>query len=143
MAKVVTERPRYGHASRSEKTAKRLSKDEILLDDHGPSRAPARMHEKEFSDLLNPLRKFLRKRVGRHWNKVHSELCASLDKRSLTGIHIWSHVSDEVTQNVKIIGGKLVTLRFGTIIPVSGLYVCPKSGMLRWKKHLSRRERNA
>ena len=76
MAKVVTERPRRGHGNPSKKWGRRLGKNEHDAEDHGPTRAPiARRHQdgwnaKEFSDLLGPLRRYLRKQVGRPWNKV-------------------------------------------------------------------------
>ena len=76
MAKVVTERPRRGHGNPSKKWGRRLRKNEYDAEDHGPKRAPiARRHQygwnaKEFSDLLGPLRRYLRKQVGRPWDKV-------------------------------------------------------------------------
>lgn len=75
MAKVVTEAPRRGHANPSNKWGRRLSKDEYELDDHGPARAStARRRQysdpKDYSDLLGPLRRYLRKQVGRPWDKV-------------------------------------------------------------------------
>ena len=82
MAKVVTERPRRGHGNPSKKWGRRLGKNEYDAEDHGPTRAPiARHHQygwnaKEFSDLLGPLRRYLRKQVGRPWNKVWSEISA-------------------------------------------------------------------
>ena len=68
MAKVVTEAPRRGHANSSKKWGRRLRKDEYGLDDHGPARAStARRRQysdpKDFSDLLGPLRRYLRKQV--------------------------------------------------------------------------------
>ena len=45
MAKVVTEAPRRGHANRSSKWGRRLTKDEYALDDHGASRAPVSRQE--------------------------------------------------------------------------------------------------
>jgi hypothetical protein len=70
MAKVVTERPRRGHGNPSKKWGCRLNVKEFGLDDHGPTRAPiARRRQygsnwKEFSDLLGPLRRYLRKQAA-------------------------------------------------------------------------------
>jgi hypothetical protein len=75
MAKVVTEKPRRGHGNPSKKWGRRLGKNEHDAEDHGPTRAPiARRHQygwnaKEFSDLLGPLRRYLRKQVGRPWKQ--------------------------------------------------------------------------
>src|SRR5438876_11302734 len=98
MAKVVTEAPRRGHANRSSKWGRRLTKDEYALDDHGASRAPFSRHRqygwnaKEFSDSLGPLRGYLRKQVGRPWDKVWSEIATTLDCRWLTGPHFFAHI---------------------------------------------------
>lgn len=102
MAKVVTERPRRGHANKSLKTGGRIGKDHHDDDDHGASVHPVSAHRqhgwnaKEFSDLLGPLRGYLKKQVGRPWNKIYSELSKTLDKRSLAGLHIWGHITSEV-----------------------------------------------
>src|SRR5262245_18527130 len=102
MAKVVTERPRRGHGNPSRKLGRRLRTNEYDAEDHGPNRAPiARRHQygynaKEFSDLLGPLRRYMRKQVGRPCDKVWSELTRNLDSRSLTGQHIFDHIRSEV-----------------------------------------------
>lgn len=151
MAKVVTERPRRGSRNKSNKTGKTLSKDEIVDmgyadDDSGPEAdsGPTRTkvsrrgqygwNAKDFSDLLGPLRGFLKKQVGRPWNKVHSELCQHLDRRSVSGSHIWDHVKWEVEQNCHMDGKKVMAfLRYWRgAEPVSGLYVHPVSGLLLW-----------
>ena len=108
MAKVVTERPRRGHGNWSKKWGRRLGKNEYDAEDHGPKRAPiARRHQygwnaKEFSDLLGPLRRYLRTQVGRPWNKVWSEMTRNLDSRSLSGQHIFDHIHWEVEQHVSL-----------------------------------------
>ena len=81
MAKVVTERPRRGHGHKSKKTTglpiRRYDPD---ADYDEPVRLPiARRRQygwdaKDFSDLINPLKRYLRSCIGRRWNKVHSEL---------------------------------------------------------------------
>ncbi len=179
MAKVVTERPRRGHAEPSVKTALHLrGKDVPLADvekfdedgswtdtvvddgaDFGPSRIKAsRMGQcrhrvggdkrrffimgrkafdchKDFSDLLGPLKKYLRKQVGRPWDKVYSELSETLDKRSLSGIHIWGHVRDEVATNCYVgVSGKIWEItRYGSVFEASGLFVHPRTRLLTYK----------
>ena len=138
MAKVVTEAPRRGHGNSSNKWGRRLSKDEYGLDDHSAGRAPiARGRQygwnaKEFSDLLGPLRRYLRKQVGRPWNKVWSEITGTLDSRSLTGQHIFDHIRWEVERDVCIgDDGRLYHKpRWGVIALVSGLYVHPVTHLL-------------
>ena len=138
MAKVVTEAPRRGHGNSSHKWGRRLAKDEYSLDDHGASRAPiARRRQygwdaKEFSDLLGPLRRYLRKQVGRPWDKVWSEITQTLDSRSLTGQHIFDHIRWEVEQDGWIgDDGRLYhKRRWGTIQLITGLYVHPVTRLL-------------
>jgi len=157
MKTVVTEQPRSGSSNKSLKTGLRLSKDHYDEDhDTGPRRHPIsryRQHgwdAKGFTDVLGPLRRFLRKNVGRPWNKVYSEMSKSLNKRTLTGQHIWTHVigargfHGEVTQHCevredgKVYEKKSQRSRYDR--PVEGLYIHPVTGILRyteptpWKK---------
>lgn len=96
----------------------------------------ARRHQygwnaKEFSDLLEPLRRYLRKQVGRPWDKVWSEITHSLDSRSLTGQHIFDHIQSEVDRHVWLgPDGRLYHTRWSGPLPVSGLYVHPSTGVL-------------
>ena len=137
MAKVVTERPRRGHGNPGKKWGRRLRKSEYDAEDHGQSRAPiARHHQygwnaKEFSDLLGPLRRYLRKQVGRPWDKIWSEITRNLDSRSLSGQHIFDHIGWEVEQHVWLSsGGSLYHNRWSGVLPVSGLYVHPTTRLL-------------
>ena len=141
MNKVVTEAPRYGHANRSKKTALRVRRyrGEDHLDDL-PKRVSSSMHRqygwgaKEFSDVIGPLKRFLRSRVGKHWNKVYSELSQNLDKRSLTGRHIWTHVWLEVERDVRIGADKKIYARIPYNYVVKGFYIHPKTGVLSLAK---------
>lgn len=145
MGKVVTEAPRYGHKNRSKKTALRIRRwDRIRYYDgkdglDGPRRISSsrtRQYDrdaKDFSDVLSPLKKFLHRQVGRHWDKVYSEMSQALDKRSLTGRHIWLHVWQFVEKDVMIGPDKKVyrkTAHLGRRPKVSGLYIHPKTGVL-------------
>src|SRR5260370_26467608 len=141
MAKVVTEAPRRGHGNPSSKWGRRLTKDEYDLDDHGATRAPISPRRqygwkaKEFSDVLGPLRRYLRRQVGRPWDKVWSDISKTLDSRSLTGQHIFDHIRWEVDQDAWIgDDGRLYhKRRWGLIAPVNGLYVHPATGILSYK----------
>lgn len=140
MAKVVTERPRRGHANKSKKTAAKIPPAKFDSDDHGSTRAPVSRHRqygynaKEFSDLIGPLRKFLRAQVGRPWNKINSEISKTLDKRSMAGRHILEHVGWEVAKNCELrADGKIYDLSRSTptyLHQVAGLYVHPRTGLL-------------
>ena len=95
MAKVVTERPRRGHRNQSKKTTGRAIRHYDPNKDYDePVRLPVSRRRqygwesKEFSDLIGPLRRYLRSCIGRPWSKVHSELSQKLDRRSISGAHI-------------------------------------------------------
>ena len=142
MARVVTERPRRGHANASKKTAgPRIRRFDPERDDDEPTRLPiARGRQygyaaKEFSDLINPLKRYLRSCIGRPWKKVHSELSQKLDRRSVTGSHIWDHVTWEIETDCYIGDDRLAYSNrrryVSTDIPVDGLYVHPRTGLIR------------
>lgn len=141
MAKVVTERPRYGHSNLSKKTALRVRRyeSEDHLDDL-PKRISSSRHRqhgwdaKEFSDRIGPLRRFLRSCVGQKWDKVYSELSQNLSKRSLTGLHIWQHVRMEVEIYCEIRQDGKVYRKNGRTEIWKDLFVHPKTGTLCSKK---------
>ena len=83
------------------------------------------------------MQKYLRKQVGRPWDKVYSELSQTLDRRSLSGRHIWTHVRQEVTIDChlegKIVYPNVENRYITTGQPVKGLYVHPITGLLCYK----------
>ncbi len=142
MAKVVTERPRHGHKNKSKKTTGSLIRNydpDAEYDE--PVRLPISRNRqyggfrKEFSDLINPLRRYLRSCVGRPWNKVHSELSQKLDRRSVTGSHIWDHVMWEIETDCHIGPDRLAYSNRPRFRhqrgPIDGLYVHPRTGLIR------------
>jgi hypothetical protein len=150
MAKVVTERPRRGHKNPSRKTSgPRLRRFDPEQEYDGPTRHPvARGRQygyeaKEFSDLINPLKRYLRSCIGRPWAKVHSELSRKLDRRSVAGSHIWDHVISEIATDCYVGNDCLVYSNYrrflGTEDPVDGLYVHPKTGLIREQRRRRRR----
>ena len=156
LAKVVTERPRSNHHHRSSKHGVRLSRVQIELardDEHydgGSAWLPRSrtLKTKQFTDLIGPLRKALRKQVGRPWDAVWSELSAVLDTRSITGQHILDHVEWEVARNCRLGAG-------GQVLPpvslkqwcsdgvVTGLYVHPRTGLLCYRERPALRKPRA
>lgn len=95
---------------------------------------------KEFGDKLGALKGNIRKNVGRRWDDVFSEFCASLDRRGVSGHHIWTHLKWEVELNTVCIDGKVY---YSTKKPgyrggeVTGYYVHPLTGILEYKKPVS------
>lgn len=147
MKKVVVERPRWASRQRNQKFGARLR----YIPDHDYEDQPkkargfesyAHGYQKRFTDVLGPLWGFLGKNVGRPWDKVYSELCANLDKRKVTGKHIFDHVEDMV-QTKCFIGddGRVWANRWGSEQRVSGMYVHPRTGLLCDTPTKSKRER--
>ena len=141
-SKVVTEKPRYGHANRSKKTRLKVNVRHLDEGRHShenlPSRAPVSKNRqygydsKDFSDRLGPLKRFLRKNIGRPWDKVYGELSQVLDKRSLTGRHIWMHIWQEVKVNCFLgpDGKVYLNTGFWSTHPFEGFYVHPRTKLL-------------
>ncbi len=147
MAKVVTERPRRGHSNPSAKTSgPRIRRFDPAREYDEPTRLPvARGRQygydaKEFSDLLGPLKRYLRSCIGRPWSRVHSELSRTLDRRSVAGSHIWDHVMWEIESDCYIGDDRFVYSNRRTYTrvdrPVVGLYVHPKTGLIREQRRL-------
>jgi hypothetical protein len=100
LAKVTTESPRTGRASAIAK--KYGGKVRIVHDpDHlyenevgGFHSSARRRHDnyKHFSDFLSPLYGAIRTNVGRPWDDVYSEFCQFLDRRGVSGYHIFTHL---------------------------------------------------
>ena len=146
MKKVVVERPRWGSRLRNEKFGARLR----YVPDHDYDEQPkkARGFEsyhngwgKSFTDVLGPLSRFLHSNLGRPWDKVYSEMCASLDKRKVTGRHIFQHLQDMVELNCyEGDDGKVRYKQYRHSWPgdnaynqeVGGFYVHPRTGLLRF-----------
>jgi hypothetical protein len=141
MARVVTERPRWGHEAPSRKFGRRLSQNEIRREQEDDSAlagfvAWSRLRNRDaktLSDVLGPLRKYLRRQVGRPWDKVWSELCANLDRRTVAGIHIFDHIRQEVVLHATVAedGRVLARSRWSRDLrEVDGLYVHPRTRLL-------------
>jgi hypothetical protein len=103
---------------------------------HSSARRRHKEH-KDFGDKLGALRGNVRKNVGRPWDDVFSEFCASLDRRGVSGYHIWTHLKYEVELNTVLLDGKVY---YSTKKPgyrggeVDGYYVHPVTGILEYKK---------
>lgn len=143
MDKVVVERERRGSSSPSAKTKLKIQHYDPDHDYDIPNRissSPQRQYGYDFresTDVLSPLRRYLQKHVGRPWDKVWSEIKATMDDRTVTGRHIFDHIKGEVELHC-IIGPDGVAMqkahgyrREGE--RVVGLYVHPETGILRFQ----------
>jgi hypothetical protein len=59
-------------------------------------------NQKWLNDNLEPLIRFLNSKVGKHWDKVYSELCQKMDKNSMLGKHLNDHLFQFVSIKVVI-----------------------------------------
>jgi len=146
MAQVIIERPRVGGGPRKRKSLRDL---EDL-----PSReSMRRCHKdrKELNENLAPLRRYLISKIGKHWDKIHSDVCKNIKLTSA----VQKHVLDHLYMMVKLdcfVGpdGKVWERgRYGAgDRPISEgfneFYVHPKSKVLcyhQWKRNWWRRKK--
>ena len=131
MSKVIVERPRWGSRLRSVKFAARVRPRGDVEDFDLAPPTHAR-DQKSLNENLAPLKRYLDSQVGRPWDKVYSEIRANLDTRKATQLHILQHLRDYVQTHCWMEGRTVMAGRrwFG-VAPVEGLYVHPKSGILR------------
>jgi hypothetical protein len=136
MAKVIVERPRSGSRLPARKKGYRKQLQKTPFDEL-PTREPMlgrwRGMDRSLNEHLGPMRRFLRSRVGRPWNKVHQELCAHVSMDNAVQKHVLTHVFDYVHRLVDVAGRK-VTLRIGLgrgrLLRPGELYVSPRTGLL-------------
>jgi hypothetical protein len=160
LAKLTTESSRvggYGKIKYSGRVRINHDSDHDYLDEFGGFRSSARHRQnsryggghidnKSFTDVLSPLIGAIRKNINRPWDDVYSEFCEVLDRRGVSGYHIWTHLMQEVVTKTELgIDGKVYekptrySWRRG---PVTGFYVHPVSGLLLYRPddRRSRRE---
>jgi len=115
MKKVVTERPRWGSDHKNRDNLK-IRKNIIVIEEDGEisdTTTPggkfstrAKYYErKSFSDLLGPLKSYLKSQVDRPWDIVWSEISQNLPASGVLNIHIRDHIEDFVTLDVEKIDG--------------------------------------
>jgi hypothetical protein len=106
---------------------------------HSSSRK-RQINAKGFADFLSPLRGAIRKNVGRPWDNVFSEFCDALDRRGLSGYHIWTHLMWEVETNTflgedgEVYGQSVLPVFSGRFAKVEGFYVHPLTRLLLYKE---------
>lgn len=138
MFEVLIERPRSGMRIKHRRGNKPQAQDWDGEDGFEDRVAPRPHRTKFFDDHLQPLRRWLRKQVNRPWDKVYAELCASIDRRSTTGQHLLDHVGQEVARNCVLdADGRVLRdasdhRRSYRGDAVDGLYVHPRTGLLRY-----------
>lgn len=99
-------------------------------------------NNKEFGENLTPLWGFVRKNVGRPWDKVFSELCKTFNMSSVINQHILQHLDGFVEQECFEEDGVVYvrSSRGGHASPLSTnwtteYFVHPRTGILLKNKH--------
>lgn len=104
MHKVVVERPRWNPGPA--KLNRQANLDPDLLPRCEGMRRPYKSR-KAFTDLLGPLRRWLRAQVGRPWDDVHSEACAVIKPDSIVRAHIKTHLLEFVHRHTFVRDGRV------------------------------------
>jgi hypothetical protein len=147
MFKVIVERPRLVNSNGYSKDGRRFRNDEDRPTKLGMSRGYG--CPKWVNENLAPLQRYLEKQVNRPWDKVYSEIRATIDARSTVKRHILQHIDDFVAIDTHWVetpkGGKVVIRGQGWPVkdrPLEGssveLYVHPRTGiLLRNRRYVS------
>lgn len=152
MAKVLVERPRPGSrgGSRPRKGYLKAAREGL---DAGDAPARERMTARcggtrSFNEHLGPLRRFLDRNVGRPWDKVYAGIAARVDRGNVVQKHILTHLFEYVVTKTVLIDGEPHAAEMGWPARGGSLrtseyrhrwYVCPKSGLLKRSRHVTRR----
>lgn len=138
MHEVVIERPRGGPRRRIAPRPYRWRHD----DEEDVPRVwkNAGSRTRGFSDLLGPLRRFLRRSVGRRWDDVYGELRSGIAPRSVVHLHILQHLDHLVTLPHQLDPTDSTRTLHGW--RVRGAYVCPDTGLLQWRERSYRELRD-
>lgn len=147
MFKVIVERPRRGsrHGVRS-----KLRYDKVPGRSHATGRRMVLESEgwtKCLNENLAPLKRYLKKQVGRPWNKVYSEISAHLDASSTVKQHVRDHLSDFIMIEVTVArdGSFMAGNHWGRPNPPelwwAELYVDPHDGLIKRTEKLCRKLR--
>jgi hypothetical protein len=149
MGKCVIERPRRG--SRTALSAKARHYGKIVEYDDDPdydglTRLPVsrkqegynkKLGDKDFTDVLGPLHKYLRRSCGRPWNDVYSEIKQTLGNAGWGVQHIISAHLDVATHTYRGVDGNVWVADRHGVQKVGGLYydfyVEPETGILARK----------
>ena len=135
MAKVIVERSRRGGDGGRSVPLKGYLKN-VPLEDRPTKegmRRPYGWSRKELNENLKPLKRYLRRQVGRPWNDVYSEISQHLRPTNAVQQHVRDHVRSEVELHARVIDGVVYDQpRWGTPVKLRGgdLYVHPETGIL-------------
>lgn len=133
MAKVIVERPRVkcgvpkGYKGRLQRTplGEEWKRESIKY--------ASRRNAKYLNENLAPLRRFLRSRCGRPWDKVYGEICERINRNSAVQLHIWQHLVEFVHMKTTEVGGEVRDSKGKRLW--REFYVHPRTRLLRRNEH--------
>ncbi len=132
MAKVIVERPRRGGGLPFPRGWPPGGPRLPMVDwrrREGIRRPWLRDRPKSLNENLAPLRRFLRARVGRPWDKVYGEVCERINRNSAVQLHVWQHLMQDVCRDPHEVSGDVRRCSwFGFR---HSFFVDPKTGLLR------------
>ncbi len=138
MHKVIVEREREGSTARFRRPPRERATDPADLPIREGMRRPhvLRRERKQLNENLAPLKRYLRKQVGRPWNKVYADISRGLRPASAVQQHVRDHVWDYVERYVtlgpkgKVFGPPTDWCRGAWPLSPGTLYVHPRTGLL-------------
>lgn len=131
MKKVLTERPRRGGVYTYNDIRRRENAgDYDDLPSHQGMRRPYGWNTKEFTDLIGPLRGYLRGCAGRRWDDVWSEICQVVGSGNTVDQHLRGHVMQEVETLTVLVDGKVYARRRYSGWYEPDVYVHPIDGLI-------------
>jgi hypothetical protein len=152
MFKVIVERPRLVNSNGYSRDGRHYRNSEEVPSHLGMKRGYG--SRKYLNENLEPLRRYLASQVNRPWDKVYSEICATIDARSTVKQHVLQHIEDFVALDTDWVqtpdGGKVVVRGWRwskqhRFLEDSNfqLFVHPRTGILlrnrRWVSYDARR----
>ncbi len=143
ISRVIIGRPRTHSECRDEGRKGRHREDRLATDAASKESMSANRFNRDKSptDVLAPLVGYLRKNVGKHWDKVHKDISSHLKVTSMAQSHVLDHLDSMVVKKVvmKLKGNKYKPYTTDGL-PVSvgddnrtyqGFFVDPRTGILR------------
>lgn len=149
MYEVIIERPRSGSRTCGFKGRERERMRDLADPESARNFESTSRHRggcKHLNENLAPLYRFLRSKIGRPWDEVHSEICATLRVTSTVQKHVLDHLRDMVYTRVVRDGERLLHHGSWGVREIGdrywrrgGFYVCPDTGTLKEAPHEPRR----
>jgi hypothetical protein len=134
MAHVIIDRPRWGHRH-PQRGLRRRRRERPDGEEH-VLRASMKgtSWSKTLNENLQPLWRALLKSVGRPWDRVHAEVCASIAMDSAVQKHVRDHVKQFVHLDVVLVDEVPWRARSDRLVPLGEfreeLYRHPRTGLL-------------